>query len=31
VLQFNGYPSGTTALAETPDLALVDIVGKEGP
>ncbi len=31
LLKFNGYPSGTTALAETPDLALVDIVGKDGP
>jgi cytochrome c553 len=31
LLKYNGYPSGTTALAETPDLALVDIVGKDGP
>jgi hypothetical protein len=31
LLQFNGFPSGTTALAETRDLALVDIVGKDGP
>jgi len=31
LLQFNGFPAGTTALAETPDLALVDIVGKDGP
>jgi mono/diheme cytochrome c family protein len=31
LLQFNGFPSGTTALAETPELALVDIVGKDGP
>jgi S-disulfanyl-L-cysteine oxidoreductase SoxD len=31
LLQFNGFPAGTTALAETPELALVDIVGKDGP
>jgi len=31
LLQFNDFPSGTFALAETPDLALVDIVGKDGP
>jgi mono/diheme cytochrome c family protein len=31
LLQFNGFPSGATALAETPDLALVDIVSKDGP
>lgn len=31
LLKYNGYPSGATALAETPDLALVDIVGKDGP
>jgi len=31
LLQFNGFPAGTSALAETPDLALVDIVGKDGP
>ena len=31
LLQFNGFPSGPTALVETPDLALVDIVGKDGP
>jgi len=31
LLKYNGYPSGTTALADTPDLALVDIVGKDGP
>lgn len=31
LLKYNGYPSGATALAATSDLALVDIVGKEGP
>lgn len=31
LLQYNGFPAGTTALAETPELALVDIVGKDGP
>jgi mono/diheme cytochrome c family protein len=31
LLHFNGFPAGATALAETPDLALVDIVGKDGP
>jgi len=31
LLQFNGFPPGPTALVETPDLALVDIVGKDGP
>jgi S-disulfanyl-L-cysteine oxidoreductase SoxD len=31
LLKANGYPSGTTALAETPELALVEIVGKDGP
>ena len=31
LLQFNGFPAGTTPLAEGPELALVDIVGKDGP
>ena len=31
LLQSNGFPAGTTELAETPELALVDIVGKDGP
>jgi mono/diheme cytochrome c family protein len=31
LLQFNGFPPGTTALADTADLALVEIVGKDGP
>ena len=30
LLQYNGLPAGTE-LAPTPDLALVDIVGKDGP
>lgn len=31
LLQYNGFPAGTGELVETPDLALVDIVGKDGP
>ncbi len=31
LLQFNGFPPGTSTLAETPDLALVEIVGADGP
>ena len=31
LLQYNGFPAGTGELAETPELALVDIVGKDGP
>jgi mono/diheme cytochrome c family protein len=31
LLQFNGFPAGTAPLVETPALALIDIVGKDGP
>jgi len=31
LLQYNSFPAGTSELVETPDLALVDIVGKDGP
>ena len=31
LLQFNEFPAGTVDLRETPELALVDIVGKDGP
>jgi len=31
LLQYNGFPAGTGELVETPELALVDIVGKDGP
>lgn len=31
LLQYNGYPGGTADLRESPELALIDIVGKEGP
>jgi mono/diheme cytochrome c family protein len=31
VLQYNGFPAGTGDLRESPELSLVDIVGKEGP
>ncbi len=31
LLQFNGFPAGRTPLAETSDLALVEIVGRDGP
>jgi len=31
LLQFNGFPAGTTPLAEEPELALVNIEGKDGP
>ena len=31
LLQYNGFPAGTSELAQTPELALMDIVGKDGP
>ena len=31
LLQYNGFPAGAGELVETPELALVDIVGKDGP
>ncbi len=31
LLQSNGYPAGRTELADSADLALVDIVGRDGP
>lgn len=31
LLQSNGFPAGVTELTEAPELALVDIVGKDGP
>ena len=31
LLQYNGFPAGTDAGRRTPELALVDIVGKDGP
>jgi hypothetical protein len=31
LLQYNGFPAGTGELVETAELALVDIVGKDGP
>ena len=31
LLQYNGFPAGNGELAETPELAIVDIVGKDGP
>ena len=31
LLQFNEFPAGTVDLREIPELALIDIVGKEGP
>ena len=31
LLQYNEFPAGTSDLTQTPELALVDIVGKDGP
>jgi mono/diheme cytochrome c family protein len=31
LLQFNGYPAGTTELPDTSELARIEIVGRDGP
>ncbi len=31
LLQYNEYPAGSAELRETPELALIDIVGRDGP